>query len=189
MRFHALGVGVHLSGPDDRRWRQDASAGWQIERMADAAGVHQLHEYFSTLGVHGLGYTGPAIDLGRRENSRDTGITEPIRRRRGTFRDNQTGGRALRVILRHERIGNIVDGATSSQRRHDQMIFQFKGTERSWGEQFRDEFINGHLVSPFLRSCIQGLLKGFWFGGALDRELINSIIATHDYSGHTCVCH
>ena len=124
IRLHPLGIGVHLAGGRHRRRRQHARARRQIERMADAPGVHELHEHLRALRVNRIGDALPPRNLRRGKYSGNARVAQPIGRRRRAFGDDQSGGRPLRVILRHQLVRDIAGGAVARHRRHDQAILQ-----------------------------------------------------------------
>ena len=122
--LHALAVGPHLAGGRDGRRADQLAAFGQIECMADAAGVHQLHDQSRADRVHGIGDITPAVGLRLVEQAGDARVAKALGRRRGAFGDDQSGAAALEVVVAHDRVGNISDRARAGHRRHRDAIFQ-----------------------------------------------------------------
>src|SRR5438552_3788338 len=98
--------------------------------MRDATDVPKLKENAAAGGMHGVGDLAPAFDLRIGEDAGSIGITEAVRRNGGGFRDDQTGGGALMVILRVEFTGNIASaGAATGERGHQDSVGQLKASE------------------------------------------------------------
>ncbi len=118
-----LGIGVHLARCRDRRRPKDGCARRQIVGMPDSSGVHQLHENLRTLRMDRVRHPLPARYLRGGKNAGDTRIAETVRGRRGPFGDDQPRrNRALRIILNHQIVRNIVGRAITRHRRHDKMV-------------------------------------------------------------------
>lgn len=101
------------------------SAEWcpsrQVQRTVYAATVHKLGKYLRTTAEH------PSV-TGLRKQPRHPQIAQTIRRVRYPFRNNQPCPSSLAVILRHQGIGNIIQGPAPRHRRHHQTILQDQRT-------------------------------------------------------------
>ncbi|OGS96175.1 MAG: hypothetical protein A3H31_06860 [Gallionellales bacterium RIFCSPLOWO2_02_FULL_57_47] len=131
IRFHTLGIGVHFSVGCYRRRRQQPRACGQVERMADAAAMHQLHEHFRALRVNRTGNALPSGNLFRRKYPGDARIAQPVGGRRGAFGDDEAGGCPLRVILHHQVVRDVAGGAIACHRRHDHAVLQRERAQSS----------------------------------------------------------
>ena len=88
--------------------------------MADAAGVHQLHEHLATLGVDRIDDGLPAAHLRVVEEPRDARIAQAVGRRRRALGNDQTGRGPLAVVLGHQGVGRVgIDRAIARHWRHD----------------------------------------------------------------------
>jgi len=66
----------------------------------------------------------PACNLFRRVNARDACIAQSIRRRRRSFRDDQSCGSVLRVIFHHKIVWNVAYRAAARQGCHYKTILK-----------------------------------------------------------------
>ena len=73
--------------------------------------------------MHGSRRELPALDLFRRPDTRRVGVTDPQRRDHGGLGNDQSGGRALGIVLGHQKIGDAAGaGAAARQGRHDDAV-------------------------------------------------------------------
>ena len=137
--LHALGVGVDLSAGGDRRRPEYAGTGGQVQRMGDATAVHELHEHLGPQRADRVGDEFPARNLRCREDARYPRVAEAVWRRRHPFGHDQSGGRALRVVLRHQFGGDIADGAVARHRCHDEAVLQRERAQGGLRKQVRHD--------------------------------------------------
>jgi hypothetical protein len=91
--------------------------------MGRAAGMPQLHHDSTAASVHGIGYRAPADNTGIVKQPTFAGKRAAVRGDHCRLSDDQTGRCALRVILRHQRIGKMrATGAGARQRCHDDAV-------------------------------------------------------------------
>jgi hypothetical protein len=142
VRLQALGIGEHLALGRHRRWCHHLCAGRQVQGMPNAPSVHELDEHLGAAGMNRVGNLLPAGDLLGGKNAGDARVAQGIGRRCRAFADDQSGGRALRIILHHQIVGHVAGRATARQRAHDQAILQRKRSQRGLRQQQR------HEISP-----------------------------------------
>jgi len=122
--LHAL-RGEHLAGRRDRRRRDGALAG--DRGVADATGVHELHEDPAVLLVDRVGDQAPAGDLGVGVQAGGVRVALADGRRLGALGDDEAGAGALGVVLGVDRgRGGALAGAVAGHRRHDEAVLQLK---------------------------------------------------------------
>ena len=120
--------------------------------VRDTAGMPELNDDGSALGVHGVGDLFPAPDLLVGITARRIGIALRLRRDLRGFGDDQAGRGALGVIFGGERTRDqACAGAVPGQRRHDDAIGELEGAYLGGFEQCRggtDRMSSFHLVFP-----------------------------------------
>jgi hypothetical protein len=104
--------------------------------------VHELDEHLGAASMHRVSDFLPAGDLLGGKNAGDARVAQGTGRRCRAFADDQSGGRALRIILHHQIVGHVAGRATARQRAHDQAILQRKRSQRGLRQQQR------HEISP-----------------------------------------
>jgi hypothetical protein len=123
-------VGPHLAsgthgGGGHGRFRYLA-----VERVRDAAAVHELHEHFCAPRVDRVGDAFPGRDLFRRVNAGCAAVALAGEARLGTLGNDQSGTGALGVVVTYEGLWNPhricpVPG----ERRHDDAVLQLEVVE------------------------------------------------------------
>ena len=127
--LHALGIRPHFPGQGGGARANNLRAGRQVGDVRDTTGVHELHDDLPALVMHGLRDQAPSLDVRFVEKPGDPRVAQPVGRWGNPLRDEQAGGRALRVVLSHQRIGGVVlDGATARHRRHHDAVAQGKAS-------------------------------------------------------------
>ncbi len=107
----------------------------QEARIGYPAHMPQLQEDSAAGFMHGLRRELPALDLFRRPDTRCVGVADPHRRDHGSLRNDESGGGALGVVLRHQTIGDAAGaGAAARQGRHEDAVRQRQITESEWIE-------------------------------------------------------
>ncbi|MNO82941.1 hypothetical protein D3C76_742270 [compost metagenome] len=97
--------------------------------MGHSADMPDLQKNRSAAQVDSVGNQAPTLGLLRCINARSASIALAKRRDIGSFRNDQASARSLRIIVRHQRIGDVsAGGARSGHRGHDDAVFQFAGT-------------------------------------------------------------
>ncbi len=92
-------------------------------RIGDAPDVPDLRENAPACAVNSCCDRLPCLHLLLRPEPRNLCIADTLRRDGRTLRDDQTCGRPLPVVLRHNRRRNIVGGAAKPGKRcHDNAI-------------------------------------------------------------------
>ena len=126
---------VAVSFRSDRR-RSNGRGPFQEIRMRNASHMPQLQEDLTVASMHGVGHRFPASDVSLRVNPRRSDPAVALRRNRRCLTDDQSRARALRVILRHERIRRSLHACSAArQRRHDHAIAQRQVVEHDGIEQ------------------------------------------------------
>ncbi|MCY1184960.1 hypothetical protein D9M73_256960 [compost metagenome] len=129
-----MALGLHRAG----RHRQLAV---QVARVGDAADVPQLQDDPPAGGVHGLGDVVPALHLLVGPDAGGIRIADAQRGHRGGFADDQPGGRALGVVLGHQRVGHTAFvRAAAGQGSHDDAVGEFQVADLDRVEE------RGHVV-------------------------------------------
>jgi hypothetical protein len=115
-------VGVSLAGRG-RRGRRNRRLAAEVARMHQPAHVPKLAKNAPTSRVHRLRHVAPSRDLLRQPDPRPERPAEPLPADAGSFRNDQPGGGALSIILRHKRRRNVVARvARARQRRHQDAV-------------------------------------------------------------------
>jgi hypothetical protein len=93
--------------------------------MRRSAGVPDLQHDAPAGGVHRVGHLAPAGHAGLVVDAGLAGEGTALTRHHGGLGDQQAGTGALRVVLGHQRVGDMAaPGARARQRRHDDAVGQ-----------------------------------------------------------------
>lgn len=113
--------------------------------MGDAAYVPQLYGDVAVFVVYRLRDVFPRGDLLRGMQARRTGVAFRLEGNLRRFGHDQTGAGALRIILRHQRRGNVArfDAAQTRQRSHKHAV----GQGDCANFQRREQFFSLHSAS------------------------------------------
>ena len=115
----------------------------QEHRVGDAADVPQLQEDLAARVVHGLRHELPAFDLFVGPDAGRIRIADALRRDRSRLAQNQTGGCAVGVVLRHQRVGHALDArALTRKRRHDDAVLERECAKLERIEECRHELVS-----------------------------------------------
>ncbi|MCY1409546.1 hypothetical protein D9M71_248980 [compost metagenome] len=113
----------------------------QVARVGNAAHVPQLQDDLAAVGVHRLGDIAPALHLLVGPDAGAVRIADAQGRDRGGFADDQPGGRALGVVLGHQRVGHTAFvRAAAGQGSHDDAVGEFQVADLDRVEE------RGHVV-------------------------------------------
>src|ERR1019366_1912109 len=97
----------------------------QKARVRDAAHVPYLHEDATSRLMNGFRYWLPRPNLLGRPDAGYIRIANALRYNRDTLGNNQPRARTLRVVLNHERRGNVIRRAAQAGKwRHDNSVWQ-----------------------------------------------------------------
>ena len=100
--------------------------------MRNPSGVQELQHDRASGVMNRIGHPTPGPHLRFRVDAGGIGITAPLARDIGGFRDDQSGRRALAVILGSERRLHAIEvGTRPRQRRHCDTVRDMDSTERT----------------------------------------------------------
>jgi hypothetical protein len=92
--------------------------------------VRDLQNHAASVCVHGSGYASPTCNLFGSIDSRRVRVTLRLPADCRTFRDDQSGGSALRVVLGVQRRRSIPGSRSHpGERRHDDTVWHLKYTK------------------------------------------------------------
>jgi hypothetical protein len=126
---------AHVAGRRDRA-RRDRQFAVEENRVRHTADVPQLQEDLAARVMHGFRHELPAFDLLVRPDARGIRVADALRRDRGRFAQDEAGGRAVGVVLRHQRVRHAFAArALTRKRSHDDAVAQREGADFEWVEK------------------------------------------------------
>lgn len=133
--------------------------------MASAAPMPELQENPSARLVNGTCDTAPPFDLLGQVDSRFIRKRRPAGHRHRGLSDDEARRCTLRVVLRHQRCGNMVWSAATSEWCHQDAVWRIDDPNSQWCEKSRHGSI---------RRCIRS--KGcYLLGGLLQRRALDPL--------------
>ncbi len=129
-------VGPHLAGCLYSRRRHRRFVGVAVQRVGDAADVHELHEHPAAPGVDGIRNLLPRGDLLLGVDRGRPRVAETDRGRSSAFCRNHAGGGALGVVGDRQ-LGRDAAGerAAPRHRRHHYSVSGVEAVDAAWAQQ------------------------------------------------------